>query len=591
MRNYRYEDRGSTNAGPSAPPRPAPSYVPPPAHSARIASAPAPHIPSGPPPRPFYLPAAQSYGEGPSTSATPPPPLPTPPRPPASNDLPPSHSHPRPAAATAAAAGPSRCCFCHRPLAPGSRVLCSPSNGWPMFHSECFLCLCGQPILGPFMKKDGQPLHEACYAELYGTRCGVCRQIIQGQYLVFEGQPHHPACFQCSRCALPLQKYRRGSASGGADVLCEACCHATRAPAAALKSCTACARPIAGSYVTVGHRAFHPDCMKCAQCTRSIPTGELKLEGDRPYHTACHKAVHHPRCYVCEVYLPEERTAHGGSVIRFLREPEFPASMACAKHRTDGSLQCTGCLRYLPQASKVQFKSPEHCLCDDCVGIVVPDSEAAEPILTSIVEWYGRLGLRFPYVPPVLLVDLPSLERAASEGGSLERRAHVHGLCLTQINIEYETVGKLGSRVPHRLQRVGEFAVTAILALFGLPRPRLGAVLAHELMHCYLALAGYKQRVPGSLGASEAGWGLATEVEEGLCELMAWLWMMEDGRLPPIMAPDEHNNRLVAMHARRMLERKDLVYGDGFRAAHQAFSNVGLKVLLAHVMEHGSFPT
>lgn len=53
--------------------------------------------------------------------------------------------------------------------------------------------------------------------------------------------------------------------------------------------------------------------------------------------------------------------------------------------------------------------------------------------------------------------------------------------------------------------------VTAILVLGGLPRLLAGSILAHECMHAWLRLDG-THRLP-------------LPVEEGLCQLMALLWL------------------------------------------------------------------
>lgn len=54
--------------------------------------------------------------------------------------------------------------------------------------------------------------------------------------------------------------------------------------------------------------------------------------------------------------------------------------------------------------------------------------------------------------------------------------------------------------------------VSAILVLNCLPRLHIGATLAHELMHAWLHMAATYSRLP-------------LQVEEGLCELLAYLWI------------------------------------------------------------------
>ena len=60
--------------------------------------------------------------------------------------------------------------------------------------------------------------------------------------------------------------------------------------------------------------------------------------------------------------------------------------------------------------------------------------------------------------------------------------------------------------------------MTAILVLAGLPRLMAGSILAHEVMHAWLRLTGSPK--------------LSLDVEEGLCQLMALLWL-ESQPTPP----------------------------------------------------------
>ncbi len=53
--------------------------------------------------------------------------------------------------------------------------------------------------------------------------------------------------------------------------------------------------------------------------------------------------------------------------------------------------------------------------------------------------------------------------------------------------------------------------VKQLLVQAGLPRLLCGSVMAHELMHAWLRMAGVV--------------GLELQVEEGLCQLMACLWL------------------------------------------------------------------
>jgi hypothetical protein len=62
--------------------------------------------------------------------------------------------------------------------------------------------------------------------------------------------------------------------------------------------------------------------------------------------------------------------------------------------------------------------------------------------------------------------------------------------------------------------------VTAVLVLYGLPWLLTGSILAHELMHAWLRLSGVRQ--------------LSLDVEEGLCQLMAMLWLENQPPVPEV---------------------------------------------------------
>ncbi len=64
--------------------------------------------------------------------------------------------------------------------------------------------------------------------------------------------------------------------------------------------------------------------------------------------------------------------------------------------------------------------------------------------------------------------------------------------------------------------------VTAILVLFGLPWLLTGSILAHETMHAWLRLSGISH--------------LPADVEEGLAQLMALLWL-EHQAPDPVRTP------------------------------------------------------
>ncbi len=62
------------------------------------------------------------------------------------------------------------------------------------------------------------------------------------------------------------------------------------------------------------------------------------------------------------------------------------------------------------------------------------------------------------------------------------------------------------------------------MSSYGLPRLLTGCIIAHELMHAWLRMRNIT--------------GLAPQVEEGLCQLMAMLWL--DKQHDQLSVSDEH---------------------------------------------------
>ncbi|KAL4372538.1 hypothetical protein AHAS_Ahas06G0275800 [Arachis hypogaea] len=197
------------------------------------------------------------------------------------------------------------------------------------------------------------------------------------------------------------------------------------------------------------------------------------------------------------------------------------------------------------------------------------------------------------------------------------------GLCLS----EEQTISSISRRPrlgagnravdmrtqPYKLTRRCD--VTAILILFGLPRLLTGSILAHEMMHAWLRLKGYRT--------------LSQNVEEGICQVMAYMWLHSEltsasasssfstsrkGKRPPFETKlgEFFKHQIESASSSSSTSRKgkrppfemklgeffkhqiesDIspVYGDGFRAGHQAVQKYGLQKTLNHIWMTGTFP-
>ncbi|XP_020961404.1 protein DA1-related 1-like [Arachis ipaensis] len=121
--------------------------------------------------------------------------------------------------------------------------------------------------------------------------------------------------------------------------------------------------------------------------------------------------------------------------------------------------------------------------------------------------------------------------------------------------------------------------------LFYLFRLLTGSILAHEMMHAWLRLKGYRT--------------LSQNVEEGIYQVMAYMWLHSEltsasassssstsrkGKRPPF------EMKLGEFFKHQIESDISPVYGDGFRAGHQAVQKYGLQKTLNHIWMTGTFP-
>jgi Protein DA1 len=195
-----------------------------------------------------------------------------------------------------------------------------------------------------------------------------------------------------------------------------------------------------------------------------------------------------------------------------------------------------------------------------------------------------------PAIPPLLLVQSSALNNAEAQETSGRGRGggpifHTRGLCLTEYTAIQKVIrqpGGIGSNgflsrfaVKEETVQLGPVRcdVTAILVLYGLPRLLTGSILAHECMHAWLRLSGFPH--------------LSPEVEEGLCQLMALLWL-EAQHVRGFH--DAWEERLAAFFGNQIRTDSSYVYGEGFRAVLEAYQRFGLKSVLDCVSRTGRLP-
>ncbi|CAL5037172.1 unnamed protein product [Urochloa decumbens] len=364
------------------------------------------------------------------------------------------------------------------------------------------------------------------------------------------------------------------------------------------RACAGCHREIGhGRFLSCMGAVWHPECFRCHACSQPIYDYEFSMSGNHPYHKTCYKEQFHPKCDVCKQFIPTNMNG----LIEYRAHP-FWLQKYCPSHEVDGTPRCCSCERMEPRESRYVLLDDGRKLCLECLDSAVMDTSECQPLYLEIQEFYEGLNMRVEQQVPLLLVERQALNEAM-EG---EKAGHHHlpetrGLCLS----EEQTVSTIlrrprmtGNKImemitePYRLTRRCE--VTAILILYGLPRLLTGSILAHEMMHAWLRLRGYRT--------------LSPDVEEGICQVLAHMWieseiMAGSGSSAASSSSGSSSSASSKKGGRSQFERKlgdffkhqiesdtSMAYGEGFRAGNRAVMQYGLKRTLEHIRLTGTFP-
>ncbi|KAK2398450.1 protein DA1-related [Trifolium repens] len=360
--------------------------------------------------------------------------------------------------------------------------------------------------------------------------------------------------------------------------------------------CAGCNAEIGyGRYLNCLGAFWHPECFRCRACNLPISDYEFSTSGNYPYHKACYKESYHPKCDVCKHFIP----TNPAGLIEYRAHP-FWNQHYCPSHEHDNTPRCCSCERMEPQGTGYIALKDGRKLCLECLDSSIMDTNECQPLHADILKFYESINMRLDQQVPLLLVERQALNEAR-EG---EKNGHYHmpetrGLCLSE---ELSTISRrprLGTgnkAIGMRTQPYNVTArcdVTAILILYGLPRLLTGSILAHEMMHAWLRLSGFRT--------------LSQDVEEGICQVLAHMWLESElssasgsnfvpgssssasytskkGKRPPF------EKKLGEFFKHQIESDISPVYGDGFRAGQKAVRKYGLQRTLHHIKMTGSFP-
>lgn len=362
-----------------------------------------------------------------------------------------------------------------------------------------------------------------------------------------------------------------------------------------VRICAGCNRAIGpGRVLSCMGAVWHPECFKCRACNLPITDNEYSFSGNYAYHKSCYTHNYRPRCDVC---LNNFRTNAAG-LIEYKVHP-FWAQKYCMFHDHDRTPRCCSCERMEPRDTQYVALNDGRKLCLECLDSAVMDTTECQPLYLEIQKFYEGLDMKVDQKIPLLLVERQALNEAING----ENNGHYHmpetrGLCLAEEQTVTTVLRQprmgIGNRIPnmrtepYKLTRRCE--VTAILILYGLPRLLTGSILAHEMMHAWLRLAGYRT--------------LRQDVEEGICQVLAHMWLtskissISSQSTAPLTVAASSRTRNKSPFEKKLAEffkhqiesDTSQVYGNGFRVANRAVLKYGLQTTLYHIRSTGSFP-
>ncbi|KAI0502087.1 hypothetical protein KFK09_017033 [Dendrobium nobile] len=365
--------------------------------------------------------------------------------------------------------------------------------------------------------------------------------------------------------------------------------------------CGGCKHEIGyGHYLSCMGTFWHPHCFRCYSCGQQISETEFSLSGGYPYHKTCYKELHHPKCDICNQFIPTNLAG----LIEYRAHP-FWGQKYCPSHEHDSTPRCCSCERMESRSARYIALGDGRNLCLECLDSAVMDTGECQPLYHSIRDFYEGMYMKIDQQIPMLLVERQALNDAMEgEKDGPHHMPETRGLCLSEEQtvssiLKKPRIGKnriLDMRTyPQKLIRRCE--VTAILVLYGLPRLLTGSILAHELMHGWLRLKGYRNLRP--------------EVEEGICQVLSHMWLESEVMPGPSIPPPSSNyassssssSATYKKGGKSEIEKKlgeffmhqiahDIspAYGEGFRMAHAAVNRYGLRRTLDHIRHTGRFP-
>lgn len=307
-----------------------------------------------------------------------------------------------------------------------------------------------------------------------------------------------------------------------------------------VRICTKCHKVIAGDGIPVAGKYYHKKCLECAYCGQKLAGFFVTYKG-LPYHTECNPASGKKVCAYCHKpittssYSLENKYYHKecyhqhiekqccvcGKPIRSKYYEDEWGNFSHTEHDGVKPRFCFCCGRII--SGKPVMLGKDTAICSTCSSSSVTTDAQVEQCRQKVIRVFDELGITgIPLTIPISMKPTDEME------------------------------GTLG-HIRYYKTRTPNLADFRIYMIYGLPRLYFQGVLAHEMLHSWLALYGRE---------------VTNDESEGFCNLGNAFIYVKD------------NSDFAHYLMKRMYKNADLVYGDGYRLQKQRYEKLGWAGLL-----------
>jgi hypothetical protein len=287
--------------------------------------------------------------------------------------------------------------------------------------------------------------------------------------------------------------------------------------------------------------------------------------------------------------------------------PFFPNERICVSHRDPKT--CTACHRFEPRNSPFVHNGGVCPTCYNFGGGIIRSSVDAEPAWRDVIDFFqecqllstNQMRTKLQRIP--ILIVHPDGLQDSSLLGTRHSGTYVRGMCmftytaggafqqwLRQHNNAQQRDASSSSNsssswtslvnsVTKNVLSVSSPRIQAILCLENLPRDLTTSILIHEATHAWFK---YQHILTN----------LSNQIEEGCCQLMAYLWLKKRSLSSSVRTNKDHL-RTIQYFMYSIESDPSQIYGDGYRMVAAAYARMQPKrisTLLQYIVQNLSLP-